>query len=109
SETLLYLSNGELKKISIDGGDPETLPFDMTWEPQSPEGTTVIQAGALWDGESKDLQENVDIILDGNRIVDIEPRQENRSTNDAKVIDARELTVMPGLWDAHIHQQMTRY
>ncbi|WP_256242917.1 amidohydrolase family protein [Bacillus sp. V3B] len=105
SNTLMYLSKGDLKLVSIDGGPSQTVPFSMKWQPQLPSGKTVIHVGGLWDGVSTELKENVDITLQGNRIVDIGP---HKKENNGKVIDASELTVIPGLWDTHIHQQLTQ-
>lgn len=109
SNELLYLSNGDFKRISVDDGEPETLPFKMTWSPQQPEGKKIIHAGALWDGKSEQLQGNMEIVVEDNRIIEIRPYQENSNTEGVEVIDASEYTVMPGLWDAHVHQQMARY
>lgn len=106
SNTLLYLSKGKLKLVSIDSGETQTLSFNMKWQPQQPRGRTVIHAGRLWDGTSPEVKENMDIIIDGNRIVDIKPHKE---THHGKFIDAGDLTVIPGLWDSHIHQEMARY
>ncbi|MGJ9384147.1 DPP IV N-terminal domain-containing protein [Salipaludibacillus sp. CF4.18] len=108
SNTLLYLSNGDLKRVSIDGGEPETLDFQMQWTPKQPTETTVIHAGKLWDGNNENIQENVDIIIEGNRIKEIKDH-EDTNHEGVEFIDASDLTVMPGLWDAHIHQEMERY
>ncbi|MGE7767442.1 DPP IV N-terminal domain-containing protein [Peribacillus sp. NPDC096540] len=102
SNTLMYLSKGDLKLVSINGGQSQTVPFTMKWQPKLPSGKTVIHVGGLWDEVSTELKENVDITLQGNRIVDIQP---HKKEHNGKVIDASELTVIPGLWDAHIHQQ----
>ncbi|WP_338450063.1 DPP IV N-terminal domain-containing protein [Niallia oryzisoli] len=105
SNTLMYLSKGELKLISIDGGSSQTVPFNMKWKSELPTGKTVIHVGGLWDGVSKELKKNVDITLQGNRIVDIGP---HKKEHNGKVIDASDLTVIPGLWDTHIHQQLSQ-
>jgi len=109
SKELIYLSKGEFKRISIDGGEPETLSFSMTWSPKQPEGKKIIKAGALWDGINEQVQENMDIIVEDNRIIEIRPSQDDGKSLDGEVIDASKYTVMPGLWDTHVHQQMARY
>jgi len=108
SNSLLYLSNGELKLASIDEGKTITLPFKMEWKPHQPTGKTVIHAGAVWDGVSEEIEENVDIIIEGNRIKDVKPHDKSNA-DKADYIDASSYTVMPGLWDTHIHQEMTLY
>ncbi len=104
SKTLLYLSKGEFKRVSLEDRNSETLPFQMRWTPKQPSGTKIIHAGKLWDGVNEDIKENVDIIIEGNRIVDITPHGKHDYAGE--FIDASKLTVIPGLWDAHIHQQL---
>lgn len=104
SETLLYLSNGNLKRISIKEEKPEQVPLEMTWKPEQPKGHTVIHAGKLWDGVSSDMKEDVDIIVEGNRIVDVKPHNESHK---GQFVDASDLTIIPGLWDSHVHQELS--
>lgn len=102
------MSNGNLKLVSINGGRPETLPFHMNWTPQQPNDTIVIHAGRLWDGTSPEMKENADIILRGDRIAEIKPHKQPHNPHNGKFIDASELTVIPGLWDAHMHQELSQ-
>lgn len=106
SESLLYLSNGELRMVSRDGGEPRTVALDLSWQPKVPEGRTIIHAGAVWDGISPWLRRNVDIVIDGNRIAGIRPHQPKDSyPDDVQYVDAGNLTVMPGLFESHIHRE----
>ncbi|MCP3804429.1 amidohydrolase family protein [Allokutzneria sp. A3M-2-11 16] len=98
SDALLYLNNGRLRSQSIKGGRPATIPLDLTWKRPEVKEKAVIRAGALWDGQSRELRRNVDIIVDGNRIDGIVPSRPGRAT-----VDASKLTVMPGLIDSHNH------
>ena len=43
----------------------------------------------------------MDILLDGNRIVEMVPHKTHTSAN---VIDASDKTMMPGLFEMHTHQ-----
>ncbi|MBY0221218.1 DPP IV N-terminal domain-containing protein [Sporosarcina aquimarina] len=104
SKTLLYVSNGELRTIQMNGDAPKKVPFKMTWKADQPNGITVIHAGKLWDGESKELKHNMDIIVQGNRIKEIKPHEKPHHGNN--FIDASDQTVIPGLWDAHVHQAL---
>ncbi|WP_433323624.1 amidohydrolase family protein [Spirillospora sp. CA-294931] len=104
SRSLLYLSNGRLRLVPAGGGRPKTIPVPLTWTPAVPEGRTVIRAGRLWDGRSEKLRADVDIVVEGDRIVAVEPRRDDRG--DAKIVDASGLTVMPGLTDMHVHVHM---
>ncbi|MGD8808075.1 MAG: amidohydrolase family protein [Gammaproteobacteria bacterium] len=61
----------------------------------------VIQAGRLFDGIGTRVQRHVDIHVEAGRIVDVVAR--GRLPLPETVIDATELTVLPGLIDVHTH------
>lgn len=102
SSKLLYLSNGALMLADVASGETQEIDVPLQVKPKIEEGLKTIQAGALWDGTSETLRENVDIVIRDNRIESISDRGENEPQGE--VIDATELTVMSGLVDAHIHQ-----
>jgi Tol biopolymer transport system component len=108
SQHILYDSGGTLRLISINGGEPRTVPVDLTWRPQAPpSGEKVIHAGTVWTGTSGSEQTNVDIVVIGNKIVSIGPAQP-RSTygKGVQYVDASQDTVIPGLWESHAHEGM---
>lgn len=107
SSQLLYLSGGKLKLIPAAGGPAKTIPVPLTWANAKPKGRTVIRAGRLWDGLGPDLKTNVDIVVEGNRIAAILPA--GQGPTDAKLIDAHDATVIPGLVEIHAHRQMQGY
>ncbi|CAN5710787.1 amidohydrolase family protein [soil metagenome] len=107
SSHLLYLSGGKLKLIAAAGGAAKTIPVPLTWANAKPKGKTVIRAGKLWDGLGPDLKRDVDIVVDGNRIAAILPA--GQGPTDARLIDARDATVIPGLVEIHAHRQMQGY
>ncbi len=62
-----------------------------------------IQAGTLIDGlHDKPLLDRV-ILVDGERIAAVGAAAEVQIPPQAEVVDARRLTVIPGLVDAHVH------
>jgi Tol biopolymer transport system component/cytosine/adenosine deaminase-related metal-dependent hydrolase len=105
SQTLLYLSNGELRLVSRDGSNLRTVPVDLEWAREQPEvtGRTVVHAGRLWDGRGAQVQTDVDVLVLGNRIVAVRPH-EDELHQGGTVVDASGLTVLPGLWESHTHE-----
>lgn len=103
SQTILYKSADKLKTVSAGGGAASEVAVNLQWSQAIPAGTTLVRAGALWDGISPTLQRNVDILITGNRITSITASQAGAEAGVTRFIDASALTVMPGLWDPHIH------
>ncbi|MEV7095347.1 amidohydrolase family protein [Amycolatopsis sp. NPDC051045] len=98
SNSLLYLSNGVLRTQPIAGGPPATVPVDLRWKRPVVQEKLVVRAGALWDGKAKELRRNVEIVVDGDRVLGVVPAGPGPVS-----IDASTRTVMPGLIDAHVH------
>jgi Tol biopolymer transport system component len=103
SATLLYLSGGRLRRVPAAGGRPATVDVPLTWTRARPEGRTVLQVGALWDGRSRRLRRDVDIVVEGDRVTAVEKRADRSGEDGTEVVDATGLTAMPGLIDAHVH------
>ena len=103
SRQLLYLNNGKLKLVNRDGSDRREVKLDLDYRPAQNRGRTVIHAGRFWDGTGANVRANVDIEVVNNRIKSIKPHTRPLSGH---FIDASNLTVIPGLWDNHVHQQV---
>ncbi len=105
SKQLLYLSNGKLRLISADGSNTRTIPVDLSWthEP-APATRTIIHAGRMWDGRGAAERTDVDIIVVDGKIQAIEPHRDRTADAQAKLVDAANLTVIPGLWESHTHE-----
>ncbi|NIK60502.1 amidohydrolase family protein [Kribbella shirazensis] len=95
--TLLYLNNGKLRRTMITGGRPSTVPLDLQYRRATVNQHVTIHAGALWDGRATTLRQDVDVVVEGSRVVAV------RAHRGQADIDASGLTVMPGLIDAHNH------
>ncbi len=104
--SILYICAGQLRLIPAQGGTPRTVPHGLTWANVRPKGRMVVQAGKLWDGKSPDLRHDVDVVVEDGRIVGVAKRGE---VGEGQVIDAKGMTVMPGLIDMHTHRQMQGY
>jgi Tol biopolymer transport system component/imidazolonepropionase-like amidohydrolase len=101
SKSLLFLATTMLKQVYLSDGHIEDHPMELTWQSSKPTGLVVIHAGRLFDGKSDTYRNNVDIVIDGNRIRDILPHQAGRP---GKLIDASTKTIIPGLFEMHTHQ-----
>ena len=66
-------------------------------------GRTVIRSGRMLDVTSGLLVANVTILVEGDRIVAVGPDVAVPSDDAAIVVDLSNLTVLPGLIDAHTH------
>ena len=105
SKSIVYLSLDRLKKVNIETGRSEEIAVQIEWKPEQPTGTTVVHASRMFDGRSADYRNDVDIIIEGNRILDIRPH--NDAQHIGKVIDATGKSVIPGLFEMHGHQSLT--
>src|SRR5213076_2755946 len=64
----------------------------------------LIKAGRLIDGRSQQVQTNVGILIEGERIKAVGPlAQIQGQASGARVIDLSQMTLLPGLIDAHTH------
>lgn len=103
STQLLYLSEGRLRLIPVGGGPARTLPVAWPRTRTYPPGRTIIHAGRMWDGDSRRLREDVAVVIEGDRIVEVGQPTVERA---GRLIDATSHTVMPGLADMHVHPLM---
>lgn len=101
SQTILYKSAERVRTVRHDGSATREVPVTLAWRQQVPEGRTVVHAGALWDGVGAGLRQDVDIVVEGNRIVSVAPHGAHEE--GARVVDASGLTVIPGLIETHLH------
>jgi len=63
---------------------------------------TLIHCGSLINGKTKEIQNQVTIVIDGNKILSVD-KGFTKAGKDDKVIDLSKKTVMPGLIDMHVH------
>lgn len=63
---------------------------------------TIIHCGQLVDVKNLQLLKEMSVIIDGNKIVDVQKGYAAATANE-KIIDLKNRTVMPGLIDMHVH------
>ncbi len=101
SKSIVYQTTDGLRRVSLDDGAVAKIPVDLTWAPSHPSGRVVVHAGRLFDGNSETMLTNVDIVIEGQRIVEVVPHSDD--LHGDSVVDASNMTVMPGLIEAHSH------
>jgi len=65
---------------------------------------TIIHCGQLIDPQKMEVQKEMSIIIEGNKISDVQKGYTAAGAND-KVINLENKTVMPGLIDCHVHME----
>jgi imidazolonepropionase-like amidohydrolase len=63
---------------------------------------TIIHCGQMIDVKNLQVLKDMSIIIDGNKIVDVQKGFVPATANE-KIIDLKQRTVMPGLIDMHVH------
>jgi Tol biopolymer transport system component/imidazolonepropionase-like amidohydrolase len=107
SRHVLFQTDDKLELVDVVDGRVQEIRPNLKWTPGHPAYArsvapgTVIHAGHLWDGRSATLRDNVDIVLEGNRIKSVQPHR--AALHTGKVIDASNETVIPGLIEIHSH------
>ena len=68
-----------------------------------PAKKVAIEHAKLFDSERAEIQSNMTVVVDGNRIAEVGPDGKVEIPTDAHRIDASGQTLLPGLWDMHVH------
>jgi imidazolonepropionase-like amidohydrolase len=63
---------------------------------------TIIHCGNLIDGKANDVQPQMTLVVEGNKIVAVQ-KGFTKPAMDEKLIDLSKKTVLPGLIDMHVH------
>jgi Tol biopolymer transport system component/imidazolonepropionase-like amidohydrolase len=105
SRTLLFQSDDEIKLVDIETGVISNVPVDLQYRPAIPAGRTILRVGKLVDGKSTQARADMDILVEGNRIRQVAPRGSIVAAPGDQVVDAPNLTAMPGLIEYHAHVQ----
>ncbi|MBY0433522.1 MAG: amidohydrolase family protein [Cyclobacteriaceae bacterium] len=103
SGSIVFLATDTFKKVRMADGSIENIPLELSWQPEPIAGNNrkVIHAGRVFDGITNGYKTNMDIVIEGNRIKEIVPHKANQS---GELIDVRDKTVLPGLFEMHAHE-----
>jgi hypothetical protein len=104
SKRILYLTMDRLKTVDVETGETREVPLDLTYTLDVPKGRTIVHAGRLVDMKSETARTDVDVVIEGNRIKSVAPHSAAGHAGGT-VVDASNLTVMPGLVEWHSHLQ----
>jgi imidazolonepropionase-like amidohydrolase len=63
---------------------------------------TLIHCGSLINGKAKEIQSQVTVVVEANKILSVD-KGFTKPGKDDKLIDLSKKTVMPGLIDMHVH------
>ncbi|HVI43980.1 MAG TPA: amidohydrolase family protein [Chitinophaga sp.] len=69
--------------------------------PEKVAGNILIRDVTLFDAEEAILRQHVDVLIKGNMVSEVAPTPLHVPA--ARIIDGRGKTLIPGLWDMHVH------
>ncbi len=110
---MIYTADGRIRQRQFDAWKSSLLPFRAKRQAaqrqtaparrplpriDEPQGRLIIRAARLFDGVASGYHYDSDIVIEGGRIVAVEPHQ---ARADDIVIDLGDLTVIPGLIDSN--------
>jgi imidazolonepropionase-like amidohydrolase/Tol biopolymer transport system component len=110
-----YFSSKISDRFLFVVGAPDSLPamdstgvkINLTLESDKPKGKVAFTGARIITMKGDEVIENGTIVVDGNKIISVGANVTVPS--DAKVIDAKGKTIMPGFVDAHAHVGQFRY
>jgi imidazolonepropionase-like amidohydrolase len=71
--------------------------------PHHPSGALVFRNANMFDAERAVMVPHTTVVIVGNRIQSVGPDASARIPSGAEIIDANGKSLLPGLWDMHIH------
>jgi Tol biopolymer transport system component len=100
-DAVLFTDEAGLGRVGADAAVTR-IPVALSWRPAPPAGRTIIRASRVFDGLQPRYLFNHDVVVDGSRIVAVQPWTAATPEAGTRVIDARGKTVTPGLIDAAV-------
>ncbi|MBV8859438.1 MAG: amidohydrolase family protein [Acidobacteria bacterium] len=88
------------KQDELEAGRTARLAHTLARRPSAP---LAFEHANLFDSETGRTLPNTTVVVEGNRIKAVGPDGKVPVPKNAEVLDARGRTLMPGLWDMHVH------
>lgn len=101
---LLFIGTDRLQKINLESRSIVDWPLNLEIPLKRSSEKKLIRVGHLFNGKQKTWLQNQDIIIEGNRILDVLPASPENERDIDTLIDASQQYVMPGLIEGHAHQ-----
>jgi len=98
-----------LPSLSLLLGLLTAHPNAQTPTAKPPETVYLLKPAHIFDGESAQLHDGWVVLVRGEKIEAVGPTAEIKAPADAKTIDLPDLTLMPGLIEAHSHVLLHPY
>lgn len=123
SKSLNWTLGGEYFSVDINqrflfmDGAPDSIPtidtkgieINLELESDKPTGKIALEGARIITMNGDKVIENGTIVVEGNKIISIGTADEVTIPSDAKSIDVKGKTIMPGFVDAHAHVGQFRY
>ena len=78
-------------------------------QPKPPDAVYLLRPAAVFDGEAAELHKGWVVLVRGTKIEAFGPANEIKAPPEAKTVDLPNLTLMPGLIEAHSHMLLHPY
>jgi len=105
-----YQANlGEFVRIAGADGMAALAELSKNFRSTPSEGVTALTGATLVDGTGAPAVTDSVVLVRGGKIIAAGPRNKIAIPKDAKVIDLRGKTVVPGLWDMHAHFEQVEW
>ena len=70
---------------------------------RKPSGPVVFRNARLFDADAGTIRDNMSVVVTGNRITAVGRTTEVPTPANGEIVDVKGKTLMPGLWDMHVH------
>ena len=100
-EIVLALSGNRVRRFNVASGkeiESRVVPLDYSRKLATDRWT--LRSSRLFNGVDSTYQENIDIVINGNRIESMQPRS---AASPEPIVDVSAHSVMPGLFEMHAH------